>query len=88
MEEYHYKIIVAAPDKGVAIRMAKQTAFYKHTGFKGATSHVDDKFGIDVDDMHEISELLSAYDKANYSIDILLADSVSEDELHIGYVKL
>ncbi len=86
MEEYHYKIIVAAPDKGAAVRMAKQTAFFKHTGFKGANSHVDDKYGINVDDTHEISELLSAQDKAAYSL--VLIPGEGEDELHIGYVKL
>ena len=86
MEEYHYKIVIAAPDKGAAVRMAKQTAFYKHVGFAGATSHVDDKFGIDVDDTHEISDLLSAQDKAAYSIH--LHPGVGEDELHIGYIKL
>ena len=88
LEEYHYKIVVAAEDKGAAVRMAKQTAFYKHTGFKGATSHVDDKYGIDVDDTHEISDLLSVHDKANFSILLQPAEGIAEDELHVGYVKL
>ena len=39
-EEFHYKMIVAAGDKGEAVRLAKNTAFYKHTGFKGADSHI------------------------------------------------
>ena len=50
-EEYHYKMLTACEDKSVAIQAAKQTAFYKHTGFKGATSHIDDKYGVDVDDI-------------------------------------
>ena len=41
-------------DKAAAIMQAKKTAFYKHTGFVGAPSHVDDKYGVDVDDLHEI----------------------------------
>jgi hypothetical protein len=47
---------------------------------------VDDKFGIDVDDASEISELLTDSDKAAYSIH--LVESEGEDELHVGYVKL
>ena len=86
MEEYHYKIVVAAADKGEAVRMSKQTAFYIHTGFKGATSHVDDKYGIDVDDTYEIEDLLSEQDKAMYCIN--LAPGEGTDELHIGYLKL
>jgi hypothetical protein len=57
-EEYHYKLVFAAADKGVAIQLAKQNAFYLHAGFKGAESHVDDKFGVDVDDCYEISDIL------------------------------
>jgi len=88
MEEYHYKLLCVAGDKGAAIKQAKQTAFYQHTGFKGATSHIDDKYGIDVDDIYEIQDILPASLKTTY--DIILektADKVTEDELHIGYVK-
>jgi hypothetical protein len=88
LEEYHYKILVVAKDKGEAVQQAKQTAFYKHTGFKGATSHIDDKYGIDVDDVHEIEDILPQYLKQQYSIHIEAAQNSNEDELHIGYVKL
>src|SRR6185436_10798489 len=59
-EEFHYKMIVAASDKGEAVKQSKNTAFYKHTGFEGAPSHVDDKYGVDVDDVLEIEDILSA----------------------------
>lgn len=59
-EEYHYKMLTVAADKGIAIQKAKQTAFYKHTGFEGASSHIDDKYGIDVDDIYEIEDILPA----------------------------
>lgn len=88
MEEYHYKLVCMAANKGDAIKQAKQTAFYKHTGFKGATSHIDDKYGIDVDDIHEIKDILPSSLKTKY--DIILekpADEIAQDELHIGYVK-
>src|SRR5258705_9297400 len=48
-EEFHYKMIVAATDKAGAIALSKATAFYRHTGFKCSDSHIDDKYGIDVD---------------------------------------
>lgn len=83
-EEYHYKLVVAAADKGEAIRKAKQTAFYRHAGFKGAASHVDDKYGIDVDDAFEIKDILPNKD---YCIS-LKPHEAPEDELHIGYFRL
>lgn len=87
-EEFHYKMLVAGEDKGVAIQRAKQTAFYQHTGFKGATSHVDDKYGIDVDDIYEIADILPASVKEKYTIQLTPAVNSINDELILGYTKL
>ena len=88
-EEFHYKMIVAAADKGAAIQLAKQTAFYKHTGFKGAPSHVDDKYGVDVDDVYAIQDILPDSVKARYSLLIqAVQGKLQEDEIHLGYFKL
>ncbi|RYE20036.1 MAG: DUF1543 domain-containing protein [Sphingobacteriales bacterium] len=87
-EEYHYKMLVAARDKEAAIRMSKQTTFFKHTGFKGATAHVDDKYGVDVDDLYEINDILHEKYKEQYSIFLSPADYMAEDELHLGYLPL
>ena len=88
MEEYHYKLLAVANNKADAIKESKQSAFYKHTGFKGATSHIDDKYGVDVDDVYEISEILPQYIKDQYTIVIEKAAALTQDELHIGYIKL
>jgi hypothetical protein len=89
LEEYHYKILVVAKDKAEAIKRSKQTAFYLHTGFKGAESHIDDKYGIDIDDIYAIEEILPAEFKNRYSIHIEKSIAgLSDDELHPGYLKL
>jgi len=87
-EEYHYKILVVAKTKAEAIKKAKQTTFYKHYGFKGAESHIDDKYGVDVDDIHNIEEILSEKFKSQYRLKITKTNGISEDEKHIGYLKL
>lgn len=88
-EEFHYKMIVAAPDKNEAMRQSKQTAFFKHTGFKGATSHIDDKYGVDVDDIFSIREILPAETKTRYSLSINPApDGAADDTIHLGYFRL
>ncbi len=89
MEEYHYKLLTVAADKSEAIAKAKATAFFQHTGFAGATSHIDDKYGVDVDDVYEIEEVLPAVIKARYAIVIEeVGLPLTEDQLHIGYLKL
>lgn len=88
-EEFHYKMIVAAPEKGEAVRQAKNTAFYRHTGFKGAGSHIDDKYGVDVDDFFAIRDILPSAVKKKYSLVIEPApEEAREDEIRLGYFKL
>jgi len=81
-------MLVAGEDKGVGIQQAKQTAFYQHTGFKGATSHIDDKYGIDVDDIYEIADILPVSVKEKYTIRLSPAADNHTDELVLGYTKL
>lgn len=89
LEEYHYKLLAVASNKTEAIQAAKKTAFYLHTGFKGAGSHIDDKYGVDVDDVYEITDILDPTLKSAYSIVIEKQDhNPPGDELHIGYVTL
>ena len=87
-EEFHYKMLAVAPDKGHAIQKARSTAFYKHTGFTGAPSHVDDKFGIDVDDAHEITDILPPGHKDKFSLQITPVSDPGTDEIHLGYFRL
>ena len=71
---------MVAKTKAEAIKKAKQTTFYKHCGFKGATSHIDDKYGIDVDDIHNIEDILSDKFKSQYRLKITKNNATSEDE--------
>lgn len=87
-DEFHYKLLLSAPDKAGAIKQAKESAFYKHTRFKGAESHIDDKFGVDVDDFYEIHDILPDEMKKKYAIRLSARNIEYEDELHLGYFKL
>ena len=90
-EEYHYKMLTVSPTMAKAVKEAKKTIFYKHCGFegKGAESHIDDKYGIDVDDFHKVKDLLNDETKLKYQIKITaLSETKNEDELHIGYLKI
>lgn len=90
-EEYHYKMLSVTPTLAKSIKESKKTVFYKHYGFegKGAESHIDDQYGIDVDDSHKVSDLLNEETKAKYQIKIsALLESEVQDQLHIGYVKI
>lgn len=88
-EEYHYKMLIVAENIAVATKNAKTTTFYKHSGFKSAASHIDDKYEIDVDDIYNIGEILKINYKEKYAIQMTKVEITSyEDLLHIGYLKL
>jgi hypothetical protein len=88
MEEFHYKILSVQKDIGIAIRASKETTFFKHTTFGTATSHVDDKYGVDVDDVHAVKDILPAHLKEKYTLEIAPATATTADELHLGYFQL
>lgn len=87
-EEFHYKVLTIAKSKATAIKNAKQSSFFKHFGFKGATSHIDDKYGVDVDDLYDIQEILATQYKQKFQLYIKPSTSKLEDKLHIGYLKI
>ena len=87
-EEFHYKLVIAADELTKAIQLAKQTAFFKHTHFEGAASHIDDKYGIDVDDMYKVEDILPCVMKDNYSITLTKKEQLETDPVHLGYFKL
>jgi hypothetical protein len=87
-EEFHYKMLVIANGKSEAISKAKVTGFYKHTGFKGAESHIDDKYGIDVDDIHKIEDILPDYIREKYTLQITATGKPKKDEWQLGYIVL
>lgn len=87
-DEFHYKMLVVAKNKSEAIDKAKETSFYKHVGYSGAPSHVDDKYGIDVDDAYDIEDLLSEEIKNDYKLVINDNVHADPDEIHLGYLAL
>jgi hypothetical protein len=91
LEEQHYVILSVKTDRGLAIQEAKKAAFFKTNtiaSVKGANAHIDDKYGIDVDDIYKIEEMLPAAHKDKYHIEITPGSNLPEDEVHLGYFRL
>jgi len=86
LEEYHYKELVVAENLEQAKSIAKKTVFFKHH----TSAHIDDKYAVDIDDLYEIEELLSAEFLAAYRIQIseLQDENMAEDQITNGYFPL
>ena len=81
-------MLTVQANKADAIAKAKKTLFFKLNSFKDAPSHVDDKYGIDVDDLYEIEEMLPSSQTLDYQIEIVESSQEHEDVIHLGYFKL
>lgn len=87
-EEYHHKMLVVASDITEAATLAKQDLFYKQTGFKGASAHIDDKYGIDVDEAYNVEDILPEIFSAEYTLEIMVEEDGVEDRIQLGYLPL
>ncbi len=89
LEEQHYTVLSVHEDRKDAMLESKKTVFFRTNTLKGgAGSHIDEKYGIDVDDAYRIEDILSDEYKEQYSIHIAKATAVKEDIIHLGYFKL
>lgn len=86
-EEYHHKLLVVAKDIMDAAGLAKQEVFYKQTGFKGASAHLDDKYGIDVDEAYNVEDILPEGFSVEYTLEII-EEEKTEDKIQLGYLPL
>lgn len=88
LEEQHYTVLTVKAERALAIHHAKKTVFFKKNFIPGANSHIDEKYGVDVDDVHKIDDLLTKETTEKYSIVIKPNTDLVEDEIHLGYFKL
>jgi hypothetical protein len=87
--EQHYIVLSVHSERAAAIQEAKKTVFFKTNSIKGANSHIDEKYGIDVDDIYKIEDILNEQAKQKYHIEIKPSSGdLPEDEIHLGYFKL
>ncbi|WP_129717613.1 DUF1543 domain-containing protein [Pedobacter sp. SYP-B3415] len=91
LEEQHYTLLTIQPTRALAVQHAKRNVFFKTNTVrdrKGANAHIDEKYGIDVDDIYRIDDLLSAEQKESYRVVIDAGPYTFEDEIHLGYFQL
>lgn len=88
-EEFHEQHLMVGTSMAEVIKRVKKTKFYKTMGFKNAVSHIDDKLGVDIDDIYNVNDLLSQETKEKYAI--ILEKSVIENQdnpIVVGYFKI
>ncbi|MDR2223232.1 MAG: DUF1543 domain-containing protein [Flavobacteriaceae bacterium] len=89
-DEFHYTYLLVAPSQKEAIQTVKNTSFFQEYNLPPqGYSHIDNKYGVDVDEIYEISEILSEDFKKQYAIQITATtEDLPEDHITLGYMKL
>jgi len=87
-DEPHFKLLTVQKKKSHAVKIAKDTLFYIEAGYPGADSHIDEHYGLDIDDIHNVRDILPYDQKYKYTLNITPGENNKDDELHLGYFKL
>ena len=89
LEEQHYTVLTVQNIRLAVIQFAKKSMFFKTNSLKGiASAHINEKYGINVDSVHYIEDLLSPAQKAEYRIVFGNGTGIPDDKIHLGYFKL
>ncbi|WP_241775056.1 hypothetical protein [Chryseobacterium sp. ERMR1:04] len=88
-EEFHEQHLMVGNSMGEIIKRAKSTEFYQTMGFEGVASHIDDKYGVDIDDIFNVTDILPLAMKEKYSI-VLKKTNIEnqENQIGLGYLNI
>jgi hypothetical protein len=88
-EEFHEQHLMVGSSMGEIVKKAKGTEFYKTMGFESAVSHIDDKHGVDIDDIFNVNDILPESMKEKYSIVLKKTETENQENIMgLGYLKI
>ncbi|MDH6250438.1 hypothetical protein M2347_000165 [Chryseobacterium sp. H1D6B] len=88
-EEFHEQHLMVGSSMGEIVKKAKGTEFYKTMGFESAVSHIDDKHGVDIDDIFNVNDILPESMKQKYSIVLEKTETENQENIiGLGYLKI
>ena len=88
-EELHQQYLMVGKSLSEITKRVKKTEFYKTMGFTDAVSHIDDKYGVDIDDIFKVNDILPLEMRDKYSIILEKTEATNQENfIHIGYLKL
>lgn len=88
-EEFHEQHLMVGKSMGEIIKRAKSTDFYKNMGFEGAMSHIDDKHGVDIDDIFNVTDILPQEMKDKYILVLKKSEAENqENPIGLGYLNI
>lgn len=88
-EELHQKFLMVDEKLSKIIRRVKKTDFYKTKGFPEAESHIDDQYGVDIDDIFKVEDILPLKMKEKFSLQLVKSDIENQENVtFVGYLSL
>lgn len=88
-QEFHEQHLMIGSSLAEVVKRAKQTVFYKTMGFLEAPSHIDNKYGVDIDDIYNVTDILPEQMKEKYSLIFKKSDLENqENAIGLGYLKV
>lgn len=88
--EWHHQILVVAENMAEAIRKAKKSDFYKSMSVPGGPSHIDNRYGIAIDEVFNVNDILPPFTRSSFNLIIepVTAENILPNRAGAGYFKL
>lgn len=89
LQEYHHQMLIVEESLSLATNKVQSSDFYlDYNQPNGASSHIDDKYALDVDDAFIVEDILPQSQREKFSIKLTKTDEILEDEVFNGYFRL
>lgn len=88
--EFHHQMFIVAETMQEAISQAKRSDFFRNMGVPGGPSHVDNRYGVAVDEIFSVKDILSAFTRLQYDLNIepVAPQHIRPNLRAAGYFKL
>lgn len=88
--EFHHQMFIVAENMQEAISQAKRSDFFRNMGVPGGPSHVDNRYGVAVDEVFNVKDILPAFTRSQFDLKIepIELPETPQNKSGAGYFKL
>lgn len=88
--EFHHQLLIVAETMKEAITQAKGSDFYQTMRVAGGPSHVDNRYGVAVDEIFNVKDILPAFTRSQFDLNIepISTEKGGQNQRAAGYFKL
>lgn len=88
--EWHQQMLVVAQNMAQAVGITKKSDFYQSMSVAGGPSHIDNRYGVAIDEVFNVKDILPPFTRSIFDLKIepVTAEEIIQNLSGAGYFKL